>query len=96
MYAGRILEEGGTEEVFSNPAHEYTRGLLGSIPNRAKRERDLANIPGRVPSLEEGRPDGCPFHPRCAKAQQVCKGDFPSARAIGAGHTSRCVLRGLQ
>jgi peptide/nickel transport system ATP-binding protein len=90
MYSGRILEEGKTNEVFTNPAHEYTRGLLGSIPE--KRGKDLAAIPGRVPSLEEGRPKGCPFHPRCAKAMQACMEDFPEARSAGADHTSRCVL----
>ena len=92
MYAGRILEEGKTEEIFSHPAHEYTRGLLGSIPGRAQRGKDLANIPGKVPSLDEGRPAGCPFHPRCAKAEDRCKGEFPPAQVISANHITRCVL----
>ena len=92
MYSGRILEEGKTEEIFSHPAHEYTRGLLGCIPNRANRGRDLAAIPGKVPSLEEGRPNGCPFHPRCAKAGPRCEGEFPPALSVSATHTSRCVL----
>ena len=92
MYSGRILEEGGTEEVFFHPAHEYTKGLLGSIPGRARRGEDLASIPGRIPSLEEGRPRGCPFHPRCLKAEPRCKGDFPPGRAVGADHISHCVL----
>jgi oligopeptide/dipeptide ABC transporter ATP-binding protein len=92
MYSGRILEEGGTEEVFSNPAHEYTQGLLGSIPGKANKGKDLANIPGKVPSLEEGRPQGCPFHPRCAKAMPACKGDFPAERSVGDNHRTRCIL----
>jgi len=92
MYCGRILEEGNTEEVFSKAAHEYTRGLLASIPAAANKGKPLAAIPGKVPSLEEGRPGGCPFHPRCAKAGPECRRDFPAARAVSATHTSRCVL----
>jgi len=68
MYSGRILEEGNTYDVFSSPAHEYTRGLLSSVPSAAMRGKALAAIPGKIPSLEEGRPPGCPFHPRCEKA----------------------------
>jgi oligopeptide/dipeptide ABC transporter ATP-binding protein len=94
MYSGSILEEGGTEEIFSHPAHEYTRGLLGSIPNMANRGGELANISGKVPSLEEGRPAGCPFHPRCAQSTAACKGEFPTARFVSAAHTTRCVLEG--
>ena len=92
MYSGRILEEGDTEEVFNKPAHEYTKGLLGSIPARARRGQDLVSIPGRIPSLEEGRPRGCPFHPRCAKADSRCKGEFPPERTVGANHRTHCVL----
>lgn len=94
MYAGRVLEEGNTEEVFSHPSHEYTRGLLASIPGRAGKGKDLAAIPGKVPSLEEGRPKGCPFHPRCAKAGPDCAGEFPTARAVSDTHKTRCVLEG--
>jgi oligopeptide/dipeptide ABC transporter ATP-binding protein len=92
MYSGRILEEGNTREVFSNPAHEYTRGLINSVPSAAMRGKALAAIPGKIPSLEEGRPSGCPFHPRCAKAMPECKRDFPPAKKIGANHTTRCIL----
>jgi len=92
MYAGRILEEGQTEDIFFHSAHEYTRGLLGSIPGRAKRGKDLANIPGKVPSLDEGRPSGCPFHPRCTKAEPRCKGNFPPVISVSPSHKTRCVL----
>jgi peptide/nickel transport system ATP-binding protein len=95
MYSGRILEDGNTGDVFSQPAHEYTRGLLNSAPSSAMRGEALAAIPGKIPSLEEGRPSGCPFHPRCEKVLPECKRDFPSARKISAGHTTRCVLGGL-
>ena len=92
MYSGRILEEGSAEEIFTHPAHEYTRGLLGCIPGRAKKGTDLAAIPGKIPSLEEGRPKGCPFHPRCGKASAACKGEFPPARTLSATHKTHCVL----
>ena len=92
MYSGRILEEGRAEEIFSNPAHEYTRGLLASIPNGTHKGKDLANIPGKIPSLEEGRPAGCPFHPRCASSATACKGEFPAARFVSASHATRCIL----
>ena len=92
MYAGRILEEGNTDEVFCHPAHEYTRGLLGCIPTRANRGKALAVIPGKIPSLEEGRPSGCPFHPRCEKAGPDCKREFPEARLVAVNHMTRCVL----
>ena len=92
MYSGRVLEEGNTDEVFFRPAHEYTRCLLNSIPDRSRRGMDLAAIPGKIPSLEEGRPRGCPFHPRCGKAMPCCAAGFPPARAVSATHVSRCVL----
>ena len=92
MYSGRILEEGSTGEVFSHPAHEYTRGLLNSIPNKAKKGKDLEAIPGKIPSLEEGRPQGCPFHPRCGKAGPLCRKEFPAARSVSATHSAHCVL----
>ena len=102
MYSGRILEAGDSDEIFSNPSHEYTRGLLNSIPDRTKKGKDLAAIPGKIPSLEEGRPEGCPFHPRCEKARQECRETFPPARSVSgretgtAVHTSHCVLKGLE
>jgi len=92
MYSGYILEEGSTEEIFKAPAHEYTKGLLRSIPGKKNRGQDLAAIPGRIPSLEEGRPRGCPFHPRCGKAEERCKSAFPPWRAMSETHKTHCVL----
>ncbi|MDR1211754.1 MAG: ABC transporter ATP-binding protein [Spirochaetaceae bacterium] len=99
MYSGSIVEEGPVEAVFSRPAHEYTRLLLGAIPDRKRKGRPLANIPGRVPSLEE-RPGGCPFSGRCPSVQERCLSAFPEERLIaavdagtaGRKHSSRCVL----
>ena len=92
MYSGRILEEGDTVEIFNHPSHEYTKGLLASIPNTAARGKDLAVIPGKIPSLEEGRPKGCPFHPRCVKAGPRCRLEFPLERTLSANHKTRCII----
>jgi peptide/nickel transport system ATP-binding protein len=89
MYSGRVMEEGPVREVFSKPAHEYTRGLLGSIPSRSRRGRPLAVIPGRVPSLEEAG-SGCPFMPRCPRAEKRCLAPFE--RALTPERRTFCVL----
>jgi peptide/nickel transport system ATP-binding protein len=90
MYAGKLVERGPVGEVFTRPAHEYTRGLLGSIPGRSSRGRPLVNIPGRVPPIEEERPPGCPFAPRCAVAVPRCRDSFPPEIAVGPGHWASC------
>jgi peptide/nickel transport system ATP-binding protein len=90
MYAGNLVERGPVGEVFTRPAHEYTRGLLGAIPGRASRGRPLVNIPGRVPPIEEERPPGCPFAPRCAKAAPRCRESPPPEFPLGPGHSASC------
>jgi peptide/nickel transport system ATP-binding protein len=92
MYAGKIVESGAVKDVFTRPVHEYTRGLLGSIPDRTRKGKSLASIPGKVPSLEEGRPAGCPFNPRCSKAVAQCRNSFPAGTDLGGGHRVHCVL----
>jgi peptide/nickel transport system ATP-binding protein len=93
MYAGKIVEEGPAEALFDSPAHPYTRGLIGAIPGRERRGRALANIPGRVPSIED-RPGGCPFAPRCSRAQDRCFESFPPETETGQGRRARCFLTG--
>ncbi|MCL2442937.1 MAG: ABC transporter ATP-binding protein [Treponema sp.] len=75
MYAGKIVEEGPAETLFS-PLHPYTKALVNAIPNKEKRGSKLKNISGKVPSIEDQLP-GCPFAPRCTKAQNICKESFP-------------------
>jgi peptide/nickel transport system ATP-binding protein len=94
MYAGKLAERGPVEEVFAHPAHEYTRGLLGAIPGPASRGRPLANIPGRVPPIEEDRPPGCPFAPRCPRAAALCREKFPPEISLGPEHSAACVPAG--
>ncbi|MDR2516460.1 MAG: ABC transporter ATP-binding protein [Spirochaetaceae bacterium] len=81
MYAGRIVESGPVEEVFSRPRHEYTKGLIGSIPARERKGAPLTAIPGRVPAAGEGFP-GCPFAPRCGRAEERCRAAFPSHTVV--------------
>jgi peptide/nickel transport system ATP-binding protein len=82
MYAGRIVETGPTAAVLRRPRHPYTAGLLASLPAMAKPGEPLRQIPGSTPSLL-AKPPGCPFHPRCPRAQEVCKTDPPEVATPG-------------
>ncbi|MCC7442345.1 MAG: ABC transporter ATP-binding protein [Bdellovibrionales bacterium] len=95
MYAGRVVEHASVEEIFGNPRHPYTRGLLRSIPSLTPRgsggeRRRLEAIPGIVPNLLE-LPDGCRFQERCSFATDECKAVEPGLRDAGKGHLIRCV-----
>jgi len=74
MYSGNIVEMGEVENIFKNPLHPYTKGLMAAIPRvtRESREGKLAIIPGMVPNLIFP-PSGCRFHPRCQHAMAICK-----------------------
>jgi len=89
MYAGIIVEQGDTPEVFHNPRHPYTQGLLASLPSRSRRGDRLHSIPGAVPNPAY-KPSGCPFHPRCSLAVATCTTRFPEMVDHGRGHLSRC------
>jgi peptide/nickel transport system ATP-binding protein len=91
MYAGKLVEEGTVEEVFTRPCHEYTRGLLGALPGRQGKGKPLTNIPGRVPPIEAPRPPGCPFAPRCSRALDKCRASFPGETALSPTHRFRCL-----
>jgi peptide/nickel transport system ATP-binding protein len=91
MYAGRIVEQGTTEEVLTTPAHPYTQGLLDSVPSRNPRGTRLRQIPGMTPSLL-GLPPGCAFRERCSRADAAC-GETPETAAVGdptGGRNVRC------
>ena len=91
MYAGKVVEEADVETLFHNPQHPYTQGLIGSRPS-VETERDrLAYIPGNVPNPLE-MPGGCPFHPRCRHAMEVCRGEMPPERKLKDTHAVRCWL----
>lgn len=90
MYGGRIIEYGTVKEVFSNPMHPYTVGLLGALPtpDGAKKPR-LTAIPGHVASAQN-LPDGCVFHPRCGLCKEGCRNDVPDMIWINADHMVAC------
>lgn len=91
MYAGKVVELSTTEDIFKNPKHPYTVGLIGSKPDLTTETDRLHVIPGNVPDLNN-RPSGCPFHPRCEHAMDVCKERFPDETIIGDGHLVNCWL----
>ena len=91
MYAGMIAEVGNVEQVFRNPSHPYTMGLLASLPSRARKGEALYSIPGAVPD-PAFKPHGCPFHPRCPHVQEVCRGKFPEMCDFGDHHFARCPI----
>jgi peptide/nickel transport system ATP-binding protein len=90
MYAGRIVEQGPVREIFRNPKHPYTRGLLASIPGGAAGSR-LKAIEGTVPNLAS-LPPGCSFAPRCVDRMDVCTSAFPGVSDAGPEHSVRCYL----
>jgi len=89
MYAGQLVETADVHELYRAPAHPYTKGLIASIPRMDMKGKELYAIKGLPPSLLR-LPHGCPFHPRCAWAQDVCRSDHPDLREIVPGRRSRC------
>jgi peptide/nickel transport system ATP-binding protein/oligopeptide transport system ATP-binding protein len=88
MYAGKVVEYGSVDSVFSNPMHPYTQGLLGSIPDINKEVDKLDTIEGLVPSLYD-MPKGCRFNPRCKYASDMCSKSQPALTDL-QGHKVRC------
>jgi oligopeptide/dipeptide ABC transporter ATP-binding protein len=76
MYAGTIAEIGSAEDVFANPLHPYTQGLLASIPNIKLDQPTLHTMPGQTPDLVNP-PSGCRFHPRCTHCLDICRQEAP-------------------
>ncbi len=91
LYAGRAVEMGITEAIFSSPCHPYTRGLMNAIPRPSSRGSELAAIPGTVPS-DPGKVSGCVFAPRCAYAFDRCRVETPQLLPVEAGHFRACFL----
>ncbi|SPU65261.1 oligopeptide ABC transporter [Brucella melitensis] len=96
MYAGRIVESGPVKEVFRNPRHPYTMGLLRSMPRLGdatemkRRGEKLNTIPGMVPGLAN-LPSGCAFAPRCSFAVEACHAAVPPLASVNKHHGSRCI-----
>jgi len=95
IYAGRIMEQATTLELFDRPLHPYTRGLMQAIPSpeATRKSQDLYEIRGVVPSLL-ALPQGCRFHPRCPYVQDICKEREPGLLEIFPGHWAACWMAG--
>lgn len=93
LYAGRITEIGSTSDIFNDPQHPYTRGLMNAIPKPGSRGKKMAAIPGMVPS-NPGELKGCPFAPRCEFAFDRCLVESPPLFIPGESHQSACFLVG--
>ena len=89
MYGGKIVEYGDVKEIFYDPKHPYTVGLLNSIPTVENRGRRLSTIPGSVPDLAH-LPRGCNFQDRCPLADEKCRDSDPASADVGGGHLARC------
>ena len=90
MYAGRVVEEGPTDEVFSSPKHPYTWSLLRSLPRLDSDERKpLRPIEGMPPDATS-LPSGCAFHPRCPFAVDRCLSEAPALEPLGSGRLAAC------
>ena len=94
MYAGKVIEEANVHDLFANPRHPYTQGLIRSIPRidrDAGQKQRLETIAGTVPRLINPKP-GCRFAPRCKFAQPACLVETPLLRDLGQGHKVACIL----
>lgn len=91
LYGGRVAESGPTREIFVNPQHPYTRGLMNAIPRPGSRGKKMAAIPGAVPT-NPGAIVGCAFAPRCEFALEHCRIESPPLVQVGKNHLSACFL----
>lgn len=89
MYAGQIVESGTVHDIFKNPKHPYTRGLINSVPGIKQDIEDFVTIEGTVPRLINP-PSGCRFHPRCQYATDKCENEKPRTRKIQGDHSAAC------
>ncbi len=100
MYAGNIVERAPVEDLFTNPEHPYTQGLLASTPQVTTSETSIDPIPGEVPDLID-IPYACHFAPRCPEAKEECFETYPHSRPVGdaveaddPNHVAKCLRRG--
>ena len=89
MYAGKIFEQARTTELFATPGNPYTKGLLRSVPDPSAEQGKLYQIPGLPPDVAHLGP-GCPFAPRCDRAEEICHREFPPFVQLNADHCSLC------
>jgi oligopeptide/dipeptide ABC transporter ATP-binding protein len=97
MYTGRVVEDAPVDQLFANPSHPYTRGLLQSLPGAALVAgtpiNRLPTIKGMVPPIS-ALPQGCKFNPRCPDVMEICLGNEPALMPVAPGQSARCYLHG--
>lgn len=91
MYAGKVVEEGPVRDIFKNPLHPYTQGLIASVPRMDETRERLYSIPGNVPILSTTM-QGCRFAPRCPHVMDICRRSLPELTLQDDRHSSRCWL----
>lgn len=91
MYAGKVVEEGSVHDIFKNPLHPYTRGLIASVPRMDEVKERLYSIPGNVPVLSTDM-QGCRFAPRCQEVMELCMQSLPALTRQEEQHSCRCWL----
>lgn len=91
MYAGKVVEEGPVRDIFKNPLHPYTQGLIASVPRMDETRERLYSIPGNVPILSTSM-QGCRFAPRCPHVMDICRRSLPELTLQDDRHSSRCWL----
>lgn len=92
MYAGRVVESANTDDLYENPMHPYTKGLIASVPKMdGSREERLFSIEGQPPNVID-LPPCCPFHPRCNRTCEVCTHAYPPVKKTGDDHYVACWL----
>ena len=92
MYAGRIVECGSVKDIFTNPAHPYTKHLVVAAPD-IEGKKEIVGLAGRAPSPGK-RPTGCSFALRCESADDACRSAFPAEVSVATGHVTRCIKIG--
>ena len=90
MYAGRVVEQAETFELFDHPSHPYTRGLMNAVASLEGESTRLDTIPGVVPNLLH-LPEGCSFSPRCERCCEACRQSMPELAELAPGHFVRCI-----
>ena len=90
-YAGRIIEHGNLEDIFDHMRHPYTKGLFDALPDIEARRSELKPIKGLMPD-PTNLPTGCPFHPRCDYAMEICSQSLPQTKWISETHCVECHL----
>jgi len=89
MYAGKVFEQAVTSELFEHPGNPYTKALLQSVPDPTSAQGTLFQIPGQPPDLAN-LPAGCPFAPRCQRAEEICTREYPPFVQLASNHHSLC------